>query len=165
MDAYEEVTRDPNLLIYATGNDGERVRVIDGVCRNAAGEVFGLYGGQTLASLTAQYGAVTVGTLDEYTALHDASWRSEPVAITADEYQNMLEVLPPVNWVKVGGVESFRMSEMTSGMITGIYARLGNTYWTFRDRIDLSPAAVAEKVKAAAAGLRQLGFVVDPDFE
>ncbi len=139
-----------DLLIYRTDPETGRVGSIDGVLETDTGEYIGLYSGKTLAELTAEYGmGVTVGTVDEYRNLHDASYRTRPVPTCAEVYQEMLEILPPVNWVTVGGVESFRMSERLTGAITAIYARLGGTYWTFYDRIDLPPAEVAAKVRAA----------------
>lgn len=53
-------------------------------------------------------------------------WRE----ITKEQWWDALEVLPPEKWQKVAGVEIFRMSEYTSGTVTGHYARLGGRYFS-----------------------------------
>lgn len=65
-----------------------------------------------------------------------AAWQREnftskpPVQITAEEYSEKLEVLPPENWCRSGLFEHFRMMEYTTGTITDQYARCGNVYLT-----------------------------------
>lgn len=41
-----------------------------------------------------------------------------------------LEVLPPMRWAHVQGIEFFQCSEMTIGNITATYARIGNKFFT-----------------------------------
>jgi hypothetical protein len=55
------------------------------------------------------------------------------IEITKEKYWEMLEVLPPMGWVQRGGCESFKMSEMHSGIITDIYAKIGDRYFSLRD--------------------------------
>jgi len=50
--------------------------------------------------------------------------------ISEEKWRDMLEVLPPEKWQTVKGVEIFRMSEYTSGNITGHFARLGECYFS-----------------------------------
>jgi hypothetical protein len=56
----------------------------------------------------------------------------------------MLGVLPPVGWRNDGPAESFKLSERTSGSITGIYVRIGDRYFTFKDGITLAHAECCE---------------------
>jgi hypothetical protein len=53
-------------------------------------------------------------------------WRE----ITEKDWWENLEVLPPEKWRTVRGVEIFRMSEYTSGNITGHFARIGKRYFS-----------------------------------
>jgi len=52
------------------------------------------------------------------------------VEIKRGEYWEMLEVLPPENWVIRAGFEAFRMMEYTTSNITGHYVRIGSRYFT-----------------------------------
>ena len=54
--------------------------------------------------------------------------------IKRGEYWDMLEVLPPENWVIRAGFEAFRMMEYTTSNITGHYIRIDNRYFTAQRR-------------------------------
>ena len=56
----------------------------------------------------------------------------KPKKITKKEYYNMLEVLPPQNYITVGNITEFCMSEHYTGVYTSQYAynRANNTYYT-----------------------------------
>lgn len=56
------------------------------------------------------------------------------IEVTEDTYNEMLGVLPPLNWGRMG----FRMSEMLSGDITAHYVRLGGRYY-FANRSMFTP--------------------------
>lgn len=49
--------------------------------------------------------------------------------ISADDWQEALNCLPPENWQKVLGVSIFRCSERLTGNITAHYAQVGSRYW------------------------------------
>lgn len=65
--------------------------------------------------------------------------------ITLDEWDDALNVLPPMKWRTVNGVESFMMSERLTGDITSCYARSGNTYKSFNVRTSYTGEQIAEK--------------------
>lgn len=48
-------------------------------------------------------------------------------------FWDMLEVLPPKEWINDSDGESFKMSERLHGNITDIFARIGNRYFTLTD--------------------------------
>lgn len=52
-----------------------------------------------------------------------------PAEITEDEYNEMLNVLPPLNWCTKNGVEMFCMSEMYTGSYTTQYAKHNGKYY------------------------------------
>jgi hypothetical protein len=75
--------------------------------------------------------------------------------ITEKEWWANLEVLPPEKWRTDRGVEIFRMSEYTSGNITGHFARLGERYFSAnrdtRTEYDDIAAEIAALVKERGA--------------
>lgn len=131
-----------NLLYVAAP-----LRAIDFAVRRADGVIVGAFNGKTIAELEAEYGAkVECGTRNDYQAVHDAYWRTPPARITAEEWDEALNALPPEGWCKVNGVESFKMSEYLSGGITTIYARKGECCWSFRDSAALPARDIAERI-------------------
>lgn len=70
-------------------------------------------------------------TLNAYLDLKKAFYLSKPlIEIDQEEYREQLNVLPPLNWVTIGGVEMFCMSEMYDGNYTAQYAKKGDRYYT-----------------------------------
>lgn len=61
-----------------------------------------------------------------------------PSRITEEEYQEALDVLPPVNWIMQGSVETFKISERLIGSLTAILVRIGDDYFTLTDDIYLT---------------------------
>lgn len=83
----------------------------------------------------------SVMTYDEFLALErSAILTSEPEEITAERYNEMLDILPPLAWHTSNGIESFCMSEFYTGSYTSQYAKVKATgkYYTkivdYRDR-------------------------------
>jgi hypothetical protein len=85
--------------------------------------------------------------LDVAAECHDAASRTDPEEIALSTFDDMLGVLPPVGWRNDGPAESFKLSERTSGSITGIYVRVGDRYFTFKDSITLPHAECCERVR------------------
>ena len=53
---------------------------------------------------------------EEYKKRERKRWLStEAIEITPDRYEEMLGVLPPVNWIRGDGYQMFHISEATSG--------------------------------------------------
>lgn len=58
-------------------------------------------------------------TWNEFAKLKKAYYITDDLAeITADRYDEMLNVLPPLKWCTINGVEMFCISEMTTGTYT-----------------------------------------------
>ncbi|OVZ88299.1 hypothetical protein CBW54_09625 [Yersinia kristensenii] len=70
--------------------------------------------------------------------------------ITAERFNDMLEVLPPLDWHfnEAGGAQSFKMVEMYCGNITDIFAQYGERYFTLRDCVTLPHGDILRKIKA-----------------
>ncbi len=56
--------------------------------------------------------------------------RTAIIEVTAERYDEMLNILPPLDWVRDDGVERFSMCEFLDGPITTQFARIGNRYFT-----------------------------------
>lgn len=79
-------------------------------------------------ALQAEYKVVT---WDEFRSLQRAFYIDDAVTeIIADRYNEMLNVLPPLKWCTINGVEMFCISEMTTGTYTSQYARYDGKYYT-----------------------------------
>ena len=57
--------------------------------------------------------------------------------ITAEEYDEQLNVLPPICWCTIAGVTMFCMSEMYDGTITSRYARDNRTGKFYTKLVDI----------------------------
>lgn len=93
--------------------------------------------------------------MDEACELVESAQAAEYIGdwkeITAEEWQDALEVLPPEKWRNVHGVEIFRMMEYLTGNITGHYARLGERYFCANRRTTAEYADLAAEVAFSAA--------------
>ena len=71
-----------------------------------------------------------VMTWDEFQEGQKRHLLSDPLKeITEEEWEDMLNVLPPLKWCTIAGVEMFCMSEMYTGTYTTQYARCGDNYY------------------------------------
>lgn len=66
---------------------------------------------------------------DKFEQLQEHAYITDAKEISAEEYNEMLEVLPPLRWGNNNGIDSFFMSEFYTGRITEQYGkRLGKFY-------------------------------------
>ena len=144
------MTRNPDLLAWHIADHG-CPRPIDGVFTDDAGVQRGLYSGDDLPALQARYPGARITSLDEYDAEHDKAWTTEPARITAERFEEMLEILPPRQRVRAGAYESFKMIERLSGSITSIFARLGDSYWSFSGHDDMPHSEIIRRCAAVRA--------------
>lgn len=76
----------------------------------------------------AKYEVMTFG---EFLDRQKKSMISGGVTETTEEnYYEMLNVLPPLKWCTIDGVEMFCMSEMYTGTYTNQYARIDKKFYT-----------------------------------
>lgn len=106
----------------------------------------GLYSGETLEQLAGRYIDPKMCRIDEFAAMRENAIRTGPTPCSEKHFTAALKCLPPLDWQRVNGVESFKMTERLVGNMTNIYARKGGDYWSFVDRDDLSAAAIADKI-------------------
>lgn len=138
--------RNPDLLIWWKLPSG-MPQCIDGVCTDSDGIKRGIYSGETLEQIGKRYANPVITTIAEYNVAHESAWTTKPERITEEQYIEMLEVLPPLDWEHGKGWECFKLVERISGSITSIYARVGAEYWSFRGRDDMSAADIIAAVK------------------
>lgn len=125
---------------------------IDYAATRADGELVSCFNGLTLAELQEQYPGAVIGTEFEFLQQMEAACRTAPQPISAEQYADALDALPPQDWQGIGTTaESFKFLERYSGRITSIYARVGCSYYRFHDICTLGHADIIQKVQAATA--------------
>ena len=133
--------------------NGDKPRAIDVIVEDDDGTQRGLYCGKTGEELAEQYGAeVKVATTQDYSAAFEAAYRTEPAPVSIERFESMRDVLPPQDWRRSRGMETFKMQEHTAGRMTLILARHGERCWAFTDLYSLTHDEIVEKIiKAEAA--------------
>ncbi len=63
---------------------------------------------------------------------------AEPSAIDGEDYEQLLNCLPPCRWQTIRGIEFFYLSERLAENIVIWLAKLGDKYCRFHDRNDLA---------------------------
>lgn len=87
-------------------------------------------------------------TVDDASKLINGSAKSEPQEITHEEWDDALNVLPPLRWINRMGAETFRMSEFYCGTVTNTYVRIGERYAKWRDDISVTHDELARRALA-----------------
>ena len=109
----------------------------------------GLYSGENLEDIRKRYPGAIITTLDAILDAERTAFVSEPVRIDRERWDEMLGVLPPLQWKNERAAETFKMSEMTSGMITTIFCRIGENYFELSDNVNTPH----DKIASACARL------------
>ncbi len=112
-----------------------------------SGVLVGHYSGETLEKIRLRHPDAALGEWDDVYAEIEASCKTEPIAISADEFLKALNVLPPVRWTQRSDSESFKILERLYGSITAIYARIEDRYYTFSDNIALPHDEVVSHIR------------------
>jgi hypothetical protein len=93
------------------------------------------HSGQTLEEMRERYPDAQYIDIDQAADMIDDAHRRPVSETTAEHFEEMLNVLPPRQWVRGNAAESFKISERTSGSITAIYARIGERYFEMQDNM------------------------------
>ncbi len=120
-----------NTIIDSLGKDEERT----------------LIEGETLEQVRKRYPDAIKIKFDEAWNIQEEAGITDPEEISEEEYDWLLNVLPPVGHWWSYDSECFKMSERTFGSITRICVKLGDKYYKFSDRITLSTSEILEKAK------------------
>ena len=130
---------DNQPVFYQPGKAG----IID-LCIDGKGQ----YSGETLEQVRLRYPGAEIGELGTVSEQSEEMFKSAPVEVTEERFDEMLNVLPPINWVRsAAGETSFKMIERTYGNITTIFARIGNRYFELSDSCFLSHDQILDKCR------------------
>lgn len=113
-------------------------------------------------------GLVVIGLGEAFQRQEDAA-KTEPLEITAEEFDDKLNIMQPRGWVPgVGdGHSSFKIGEPYIGSVHSIYAKLNGRYFTFRDNVRMPHDDILAKVfhSGAYRGERDGDAAVAVDYE
>lgn len=93
----------------------------------------GRFSGKTEAELVDVYPGAVVATADQIMTWYEAEAVTRPERITLERFDDMLNVLPPINYGSAHGCLVFQMSEFQAGRITGTYCRTPSGCWHWYD--------------------------------
>jgi hypothetical protein len=152
------VTR-PELYFYIPGNcHPQDVAIIPTGCvyddTTPAGDIYrGAYSGKTLEQYKAEHPSILLLTWEEVEQQANDAARQPVSEITEEKYEEMLEVLPPMNCCYLGVTASFMLMEMYSGNVTDIFARVHVApnefrYFRLRDLCTLTHGEIIERCMA-----------------
>ena len=134
-----------NKVFYVPGN----ASAIDYVRRREDGVDVSYFTGMTLDELQAEYPGAIVGSEDDFLLQMESACITEPEVISAEQYEDALEALPPQDWRGAGSrEESFKFMERYAGRVTSIYARVGANHFRFRDIYTLPHSEIIKRVQA-----------------
>jgi hypothetical protein len=74
-----------------------------------------------------------------------ADFTTGPVEITAERFDEMLNVLPPMKWRGGRGAQSFMMCEFTYADITDIFCEIRGRYFTLSDSCTLTHEDIMQR--------------------
>ena len=66
--------------------------------------------------------------------------------ITLGAFMDAIALMYPKDWQGDAHCESFKLAEMVSGDVTDIYAKIGERYFTFRDKATMTHAAIVNRI-------------------
>lgn len=93
-----------------------------------------------------------VMTFDEFLKRQKVAMTSGEVTETTEEqFNEMLNILPPLKWCTIAGVEMFCMREMYTGTFTNQYARIGDKYYTAMVDVTDEKTWIHERLKKSIA--------------
>jgi len=144
---YDSSVTRTNKVFFDPCGDAIGLCIQDNMLSNGVGH----YSGKTLEDFQHDHPLMMIVDVDQAIAWIEDYYRTEPEEITESYFDFSLEVLPPIQWITRTRCESFKMSERLTGNITGIYARVGNRFFSFNDSIKLDHDAIIHKVKHSAA--------------
>lgn len=109
------------------------------------------YGRKTLAEIQFEEATdAVIVTADEGYRLMNEAFRTPVSLITAERFDEMLNILPPCRWSSVGRFEHFHVSERITGNIVSWFIRFrgdaGERFFTFDDYATLTQVELMERV-------------------
>jgi hypothetical protein len=107
----------------------------------------GVYSGKTLEEMLAKYPDIQIVPY-EVSIAHDKQQRiTAPAEISYERFDDLLNVLPPCKWRRLGGAEAFHMVERITHDIVTWCVRIGEKCYSFDDTDKLTTEQAIEKVR------------------
>ena len=104
--------------------------------------------GETLQQVRDRYPGAEVWDYDEAWVEFEKGQRqkymSPPEKITAEKFEEMMNIMPPIKYRTGALSESFMMSEAMTLGIRGIYCRVNDQYYQMYDRQSLTHEEIAQ---------------------
>ena len=120
----------------------------------AGGVMRSPYSGKTLDELKVENPkllAVTEEGIEKVIRAYEDSLVTEPEAITEEQWDYALNVLPPCRWERIGEMtEVFHISERITGNLVDWYGHTGADYCHFVDHADVTVEHLWKKVNGFA---------------
>lgn len=66
--------------------------------------------------------------------------------ITLTAFMDAISLMYPNDWQGNAQSETFKLAEMVCGDVTDIYAKVGERYFTFRDKATMTHAAIVNRI-------------------
>lgn len=114
-----------------------------------SGHLVSIHGRETLEQMQQRYPTAQVGEYADIVRQREEALTTSPAPISEDEFLQALGALPPDDWTRRGGWESFKMSERYSGAITSIYVRAPYGCFSFRAPCTLGHDQIVQRVRQA----------------
>lgn len=128
----------------STRPDWRQAFLVDGMYRTCPDA-----DGWTLEQLNAEVGGYELVTFEVAYQRYSDSFIAPPVEISAERFNGMLELLPPLDWHIGASSQSFRLMEMTCGNVTAIFAVYGGRYFELCDRVTLTHDEIIGKIRGS----------------
>ena len=103
-----------------------------------------MYSGQTVEEMQHDSGEELevmpfIRALELNSAASRARYCRGAERISKEQYEEMLNVLPPENWQRGVGYGCFRLSERLDGAIASFFLRIGDSYYQINEHEDTNP--------------------------
>ncbi len=121
--------------------------IIDDVRVRADGVEVSEIHGLTFEEIQTKYPGAIITTRKAAMDAIEALCKTVPRQIDAVDYYYAKIALKHTSPERNGDNESFKLSEETNERVTIIYAKVGESYWTFRDVLEMSHDDIAERVR------------------
>jgi hypothetical protein len=139
--------KDPIFFLDPDRETGQAHRIIDHAVFSETAQAYTTHAGQTLEAMQERYPGLKVGDFDDIMRARESFYRELGVyEIDEETFMDALECLPPLDWVRKGYIESFKLSELITGNIAWIYCRVGSRFFRFYDEVSLSPEGIARRL-------------------
>lgn len=102
---------------------------------------------ESLEQIQERYPGAYATDFAPWVAAKEAALCTEPEKITQEQYDEWLCTLPPKNYQRAPGSESFEFLEHTSGNVTGIFCRIGDHHFTFTGIAGQTHQAIVAKCR------------------